>query len=180
MKGRLPSNINCNCRKCDDIYYLSVYLKADKNISEDTNRDFLKNICGINEILYAGNTTPCAIIVVTGKNIVAVPESDTVEYVSYAFFTFSTNPTSKIPENGNRTYAPNAVHARKVLRYAAGLYDLSDMETLSEIKEFLIMSDTDFDGKITAKGARSALRIAADLEDKVEFSHATDSFRSNI
>ena len=50
----------------------------------------------------------------------------------------------------------------------------------SEIKEFLIMSDTDFDGKITAKDARAALRIAAGLENKVEFSHDTDSFWSNI
>ena len=178
--GKIDTDFYEKLKNSDDIYYLSVYLKADKNISKDTNRDILKNVGGINEILYVGNTTPCAIIVVTGKNIDAVIESDTVEYVSYAFFVFSTTPTSRIPEDGNRTYAPDAAHARKVLRYAAGLYDLSDMKILADKKEFLIMSDTDFDGKITAKDARTSLRIAAGLEAKVEFTHNTDSFWSDI
>lgn len=178
--GRIDTAFYEELKASDDTYYLSVYLKYSGNFSQEENNSLLSTVNGIDEILYTGATTPCAIIVIKGKNIDAVLESDAIEYVSSAFFIFSTTPTSRIPEDGNRTYAPNAAHARKVLRYAAGLYDLSDMKILSEIKEFLIMSDTDFDGKITAKDARTSLRIAAGLEAKVEFTHNTDSFWSDI
>lgn len=178
--GKINADIHETVKNSEDTYCLSVYLNYSENFSKEENETLLGTIDGIDEILYVGTTTPCAIIVVTGKNIDKVLESDVVMYLSYAFGTFSDKYTSVIPENGNRTYTPNAAHARKVLRYAAGLYDLSDMETLADKKEFLIMSDTDFDGKITAKDARTSLRIAAGLEAKVEFTHITDSFWSSI
>lgn len=59
-------------------------------------------------------------------------------------------------------FAPDAADARKILRYSAGLDKVP--ADRGEAKEFLFMSDTDLDGKITAADARTALRISAKLE----------------
>lgn len=174
--GKINKALYEEINSSEDTYYLSVYLDYTENFSEAKNTELLNSAEGIDDILYIGSTTPCAVIAVTGNNIDKVLEYEHIQYVNYAFFVFSQTITSQIPENGNRTYAPDAAHARKVLRYAGGLYDLSDMTYLSQIKEFLIMSDADFNGKITAADARAALRIAAGLDEKTEFIHSSDSF----
>lgn len=178
--GKIGKQLYKEMSASDDTYYLITYLTSADNFSESNNRELLSSLKGVDEILYIGTTTPCAIIVVTGKNIDKILECKNIEYVNYAFFIFTHYPTSRIPEDGNRTYKPDAAHARKVLRYSAGLYNFSDFDHLSQIKEFLIMSDANFDGKITAADARTALRIAAQIENGNEFYHITDSFWKNF
>ncbi len=159
-----------------DEYYLSVYFAYDEDFSAEKNDRLLKTVENLNEVLYVGETTPCAVVSVTGKNIDSLIANENVEFVNYAFTAISNEYTSYIPENGNRTFNPTAADARKILRYAAGLYDFSDVKNQSEIKEFYILSDTDLNGKITAKDARTVLRIAAKLEKGNSYKVNTESF----
>lgn len=67
----------------------------------------------------------------------------------------------------------DAAQARGILRYAVKTDKLPG--SLSEAKEFLFESDTDFDGVITAADARNALRIAVGLEKAHEYKWLTGS-----
>ncbi len=160
----------------DDNYYLNLYLNYNNDFSEKKNLSLLSTISSFSEIIYCGSTTPCAIISIKGNNIDKLIANEDIEFINYPFLTFSYSSSARIPENGNREYNPTAIHARNLLRYSAGLYDPTNTLSKKELKEFFIMSDADFDGRITAIDARIALRIAAKLESPNIFTHSTDSF----
>lgn len=176
--GKIDGELLKKIKSSQDTYYLSAYLKYDSNFNKAENIKLLSGIKA--EVIYIGSTTPCAIFAVESKNIDSILENKNIEYLNYAFLAFSTNFTSVIPENGDRTYSPNASDARKILRYAAKLYNPTDKSNMKEIKEFFIMSDANFDGKLTAADARMALRMSAKLEKPNKFTHYTDSFWTNI
>ncbi len=160
----------------DDEYYLSVYFAYDEDFSAEKNTGLLKTVENLNEVLYVGETTPCAVVAVTGKNIDSLIGNENVEFVNYAFTAIGNVYSYFIPENGNTEFKPTAADARRILQYSAGLYDFSDVKYQSEIKEFFILSDTNLDGRITAQDARTALRIAAKLEKGNIYKVDTESF----
>lgn len=174
--GKIGASLYSEMTDSQETFDLIVFLNYDENFSAEKNREMLETISDIDEIIYIGSTTPCAVVTVTGKNIDSLLNSDAVKFVNYAFAALGYQPYTRIPEDGNRTFEPNASDARKILRYAAGLYDLSDMIYQSEVKEFFILSDTDLNGKITAADARNALRISAGLEKGKTYTVSSESF----
>lgn len=175
--GKIDDNFLSEIKSSDDTYYLSVFLNYNENFSAEKNRQLLLSIEEVSELVYVGDTTPCVVIAVNGDNIDKIVECENIEYISYSFRSVMTgNDYYAVVDNGNRTFKPNASQARKILRYAAGLYELEDCTELSQMKEFLLMSDINFDGKITAYDARCALRIAVGIDEPIEFTHFTNEF----
>ena len=174
--GRIGYELYTEMKNSDEDYYVTVYLNYKDEFSADKNNSVLQNVSVIKEILYVGTTTPCATICIKGCDIDTLLTCTDIEFINYPMAVFNYQPSFYIPENGNRIFAPKAADARKILRYSAGLEDLSDMTYHSQIKEFYILSDTNLDGKINAADARTALRIAAGLENGRHYYVDTDSF----
>lgn len=144
------------------IYYMTVIFNYDGEPDAGKNKGFADNLSEGMEVLYIGNTTPCAVVAIRGgtDDFTNIVENENVEFFFIAF-----KQTENLTLNltiFEETYTPDSAHARRVLRYAAGLEKVP--EDRAEAKEFFFMSDTDYDGKITASDARTALRIAAKLE----------------
>lgn len=144
------------------IFYMTVIFNYDGKPDAAKNKEFADNLSEGMEVLYIGNTTPCAVVAIRGgtADFTNIVENENVE-----FFFISFKRTEILTVNltiFEETYTPDSAHARRVLRYAAGLEKVP--EDRAKAKEFFFMSDTDYDGKITAADARTALRIAAKLE----------------
>ncbi len=144
------------------IYYQTVIFNYDCEPDAVKNKAFAENLSDGMEVLYIGNTTPCAVVVIRGgtDDFANIIENENVEF----FFDAFDDSDNRVYNCAvfEETYAPDAAHARRVLRYSAGLEEVP--AKMSQAKEFFFMSDTDFDGKITAADARTALRIAAKIE----------------
>lgn len=144
------------------IYYMTVIFNYEGEPDAAKNKEFAVQLSEGMDMLYIGNTTPCAVVAIRGgtDDFINIVENDNVEFFFIAF-----QQTEVLMVNLSifeETYTPDSAHARRVLRYAAGLEKVP--EDRAEAKEFFFMSDTDYDGKITAADARTALRIAAKLE----------------
>lgn len=144
------------------IYYMTVMFNYEDEPDAAKNKEFAEQLSEGMEVLYIGKTTPCVVVALRGgtDDFTNIVENENVEFFFLAFK--STETLFVNLAIFEETYTPDSAHARKVLRYAAGLEKVP--EDRSEAKEFFFMSDTDYDGKITAADARTALRIAAKLE----------------
>lgn len=160
-------------RKNEGIWYCTVIFDYDPEFSSATNYALASSLADEIEVLYTGESTPCAVVGIRGatNDIDKIIENDNVLFVEAAFS--HVNMYAYTCDIIDVQYKPTAADARKILRYSAGLEGLSESE--SEAKKFLILSDTDLDGKITAADARTALRIAAGLEDGHHYFHYTGS-----
>lgn len=152
------------------IYYQTVIFNYDGEPDAEKNRQIADELSEGMKVLYVGTTTPCAVVKMRGgtNDFQNILENENVGFFMSAF-----TCTDYLAVNTaifEETYTPDAGDARKILRYAAGLDKAP--EDKSEAKEFFLMSDTDYDGKLTAADARTALRISAGLE-------AGHSFRFN-
>lgn len=148
----------------DDTFYLSVYMNYQGDVSAENNNSILKNTQGIKSVLYVGNTTPCAVISVDGGNdIEEILKNEKIDCVTLCFSDF-TKVGAFTTDIGDIIFTPTAADARAVLRYSAGL-GAPEKEWLEEYKKFYYLSDTDLNGIINAKDARTVLRIAAKLEE---------------
>lgn len=144
------------------IYYETVIFDYDGKADASKNKMLAESLSEGMEVLYIGTTTPCAVVAIRGgtQDFINIVENKNVEFF---FLAFVDSDVRGVNESiFEETYSPDSAHARKVLRYSARLEKAP--EEPSEAKEFFFMSDTDFDGKITAADARTALRIAAKLE----------------
>lgn len=160
-------------RENDDIWYSTVIFDYQSDFSAERNMAIASSLCDGIEVLYTGNSTPCAVVAVRGGTDVIdkIIENEKVSFVESAFSTV--NGTVVTDDIIDIRYQPKASDARKILRYAAGLDGLP--EARSQAKKFLVLSDTDLDGKITASDARTALRISAGLERGHSYFHYTGS-----
>ncbi|MBR5497327.1 MAG: hypothetical protein IKV76_05030 [Clostridia bacterium] len=151
----------------DGLWYLTVMFNYNKDFSEEKNRQLADRLSDNAEVLYCGNTTPCAVVAVNGKTnvITDILENENVSFVLTAFERYEGTVVNCM--EFREAYTPTASDARKILRYSAGLDKAPDNR--SEAKKFFLFSDTDYDGKLTASDARKALRIAAGLEKGHEF-----------
>lgn len=167
--NKIGKNLYENIKNNDNsIYYLNIYLAYNEDFSAEKNTELLSSMDGIDEVIYTGNTTPCVIVTVkSGDDIDKIIGNENTEYIHYSFDQIVN--VGFIPEGTEKEYTPSSADARKVLRYAAGLEDLSDL------KKFFVFSDTDLNGKITAADARTALRIAARLEKGNTYHTDTDT-----
>lgn len=148
----------------DDTFYLSVFMNYQGDVSAEKNKSVLENTQGIKSVLYVGNTTPCAVISVDGGNdIEEILKNEKIDCVTLCFSYFS-KTISVTTDIGNIRSEPTAADARAVLRYSAGL-GAPEKECLEDYKKFYYLSDTDLNGVINAKDARTVLRIAAKLEE---------------
>ncbi len=114
------------------------------------------------DIVALCKTYPAAMIKISADNSDGIVENENVKAIYSAF------PTAIHREFVNNSileekYKPNSADARKILRYAARLD--SAPQDMAEGKKFFFMSDADLDGKLTSSDARTALRIAAKLEE---------------
>lgn len=158
------------------IWYTIITFNYTEDFSAEKNLELANELLANIEVLYAGNTTPCAVVGIKGgtDEILTVIENENVALVAAAFvgfygpFDLTVNADEYSVE-----FNPKAGDARRILRYAAGLEELP--ERRAEAKKFLITSDSDFDGKITSADARTALRIAAGLEKGREYGGGTSS-----
>lgn len=149
------------------IYYQTVIFNYDGEPDAEKNMALAEALSEGMEVLYVGTTTPCAVVAIRGgtNDFTNVVENENVEFF---FIAFSDSDVTFVNLSiFEETYSPNASHARRILRYSAGLEKVP--ENPSEAKEFLFMSDTDFDGKLTSSDARTALRISAGLEKGYTF-----------
>lgn len=144
------------------IYYMTVIFNYEGEPDAARNKEFAVNLSEGMEVLYIGTTTRCAVVALRGgtADFTNIVNNKNVEFFFLAF-TCTENLVVNLAVF-EETYTPDSAHARRVLRYAAGLEKAP--EDRAKAKEFFFMSDTDYDGKITAADARTALRIAAKLE----------------
>ena len=145
----ISENLYNTVKENDDVTYLVVILKSADNaadIREKTGycefendycayKEKVSNIGELDELLKTENLEYITLF---------APDCDLL-FVNELVF--------------REEFTPTATDARKILRYSAGL-DKAPADR-GEAKEFLFMSDTDLDGKITAADARTALRISA-------------------
>lgn len=160
-------------RNNEGIWYCTVIFDYHSDFSYERNYELASSLAAGVEVLYAGESTPCAVITVRGATdeIDSMIENDNVLFIEPAFSQVNTYWfTDDIIDI---QYKPTASDARKILRYSAGLDGLPEYR--SHAKQFLILSDTDLDGKITAADARTALRISAGLETGHHYFHYTGS-----
>ena len=147
-----------------DTFYLSIYLDYQGDISAENNNSILSDTQGIKSIHYIGNSTPCAVVSVDGgSNIEEILKNEKIDCVTLCFSGFTKNIVFTT-DVGNIKFEPTAADAREILRYSAGL-GAPEKEWLENYKKFYYLSDTDLNGVINAKDARTALRIAAGLEE---------------
>lgn len=149
------------------IYYQTVIFNYEGEPDADRNMTLAESLSEGMDVLYVGTTTPCAVVKMRGgtSDFLNILENKNVEFFMTAFVCSDWNNVNlAIFEEA---FAPTAADARKILRYSAGLDNAP--ENISEAKKFLLLSDTDYDGKLTAADARKAIRIAAGLEKGHEF-----------
>lgn len=147
----------------DGLWYLTVIFNYNDDISDEKNKQLAEGLSENIDVLYCGSTTPCAVVSVYGKTsmISDIIENENTAFVMLAFQQYGTFAVND--SEFEETFTPTVADARKILRYSAGL-DTAP-EDRSEAKEFFLMCDTDYDGKLTAADARKALRISAGLEN---------------
>ncbi len=159
----------------DGLYYLTVTLDLPEPYSEQANREALDRLTGIEETLYTGASSPCALVSVRGgANIDSLFAADSVAYVTLGF-TGIAETVAAIPEATPYTFSPTTADARHILRYAVGL-GAPDFALRSDAKKFFFGADTNLDGAIRTEDARQALRIAIGLAEGNTFTVSTDSF----
>ena len=159
----------------DGLYYLTVTLDLPEPYSEQANREALDRLTGIEETLYTGVSSPCALVSVRGgANIDSLFAADSVAYVTLGF-TGIAETVAAIPEATPYTFSPTTADARHILRYAVGL-GAPDFALRSDAKKFFFGADTNLDGAIRTEDARQALRIAIGLAEGNTFTVSTDSF----
>lgn len=169
-KGRMFEHYFNEITGASDIFYSTVILDYDGDISYDKNMSVAESLYKNVEILYVGTTTPCVVIKIEGgaEDIFKLADHSFVAFVTPAFENITMNVVNAMVFV--EEYKPDAADARKILRYSAGLDNAP--ENRSEAKKFFFMSDTDYDGNLTASDARTALRIAAGLEKGHTFSRS--------
>ncbi|MCD7827300.1 MAG: hypothetical protein LUG85_02010 [Clostridiales bacterium] len=153
--------------------YVTVILK-DKTGGEsyaDYNREILGKILSEDEILYAADTVPAAVIKLTYEKKAAVTECEDIVFVREAFFNnqFLINYivySNTLGNVKNDESGVTASSARYILRFSAGL----DTVERNGAKQFYFLADVNLDNKVTTADARHALRAAAGLDEAVEFS----------
>lgn len=162
-------------RSSDSLYYLTVTFALSEPYSEQANRKALDGLDGLEETLYIGTTSPCALVCVKGAEAVdALLASEEVAYVSLGFTGIAKN-IAVIPEADPYVFAPTTADARAILRYAVGL-GAPENTSRSHAKKFFFAADTDLDGSIQTDDAREALRIAVGLSEGRTFTVTTNSF----
>ncbi len=132
------------------------------------------------DIIYVGEDSYAAIVCVDNLYTDVILQIKELEFIGDAFFTDTEASAIQIPgiyalgnvvastdfSQGETTVEkPNAADARLLLRYAAGL-ERGEMS-----KQFYFCADVNFDGKISAKDARSVLRMAASLDPLMYISY---------
>lgn len=144
------------------IWYSTVIFNYTEDFSSEKNLRLAQELYDGIEILYVGKTTPCVVVGLKGgtDDIYTVIDNSNVSLVLAAFESY--DMIDMTTDEYFVKFNPQAADARKILRYSAKIENLPEQR--SKAKEFLITSDSDFDGKITSVDARIALRIAAGLE----------------
>lgn len=160
-------------RNGEGIWYCTVIFNYLSDFSSERNYEFASSLSEGMEVLYVGNSAPCAVVAVRGStdDIDNIIENENVAFVETAFS--SVNGRWFTCDIIEIQYQPKASDARKILRYSAGLEELPEARSLA--KQFFVLSDTDLDGKITASDARNVLRISAGIEAGHLYFHSTGS-----
>ncbi len=155
--------------------YVTLILEENTNPKMtvyEYNKKVLQKYFDDDNIVYISDNDFAAIVGVEDVYADVVTQMEELEFIGDAFFSDDIQDEVSMPgiyalgdvvaptqsKGGDDAIKPNAADARFLLRYAAAL-EKGEMS-----KQFYFCGDVNFDGKISAKDARTVLRMAAGLE----------------